>query len=273
MLNNAKKNKYAVSQFNVNNLEWAKYILEECNNLKVPVILGFSEGAIKYMGGYNVVTSLIFSLIHDLDIEIDVTIHLDHGRSVNSCFKAIDAGFNSVMLDCSLLPLDENIELVKEVVSYAKNHNVTVEGEVGSIGGTEDTTQEGCNASFEDCVRFVKETNIDSLAAAVGSIHGMNQKGIAKLDFDLIEKLNKSISVPLVLHGGSGISDDDIKKSIQTGISKININTELQIAWHKAMLEFVTNNKDVYDPRKIIGSGQEAIKEIVRQKINLFGTK
>lgn len=273
MLNNAKKNKYAVPQFNVNNLEWAKFILEECNKLKVPVILGFSEGAINYMGGYNVVTSLIFSLIHDLEIEIDVAIHLDHGKSVNSCIKAIDSGFNSVMLDCSLLPLEENIELVKEVVSYAKNCDVTVEGEVGSIGGTEEETREGYNAKLEDCIRFVKETKVDSLAAAVGSIHGMNEKGIAKLDFDLIKRINESVSVPLVLHGGSGISDEDIKKAIESGISKININTELQIAWHNAMLEYVTNNKDVYDPRKIISSGQDAIKEIIRQKINLFGTK
>ncbi len=273
MLEKAKRYNHAVPQFNANNLEWAKYILEECNKLKTPIILGISEGAVKHMGGYNVVASLVFSLIHDLEITIDVCLHLDHGKSVDSCLKAIDAGFNSVMIDGSLLSLDENIKITKEVVSYAKNYHVTVEGEVGSIGGTEDDTNQNKNARLEDCLRFVKETNVDSLAPAVGSIHGMNQKGISKLDFNLIAKLNKKISIPLVLHGGSGISDSDIKKAIQSGISKININTELQLAWHQNVVDFMIKNKDIYDPRQIINSGEKAIKEIIRQKINLFGTK
>lgn len=272
ILKKAKKESYAIPQFNINNLEWCKYIIEECNKLNVPVILGASEGAIKYMGGYNIVSALVFSIAHELDAKIDICLHLDHGASVESCKKAIDAGFNSVMIDASSNPLEENIIMTKEVVEYAKNANVTVEGEVGSIGGTEDTTTELKIAKFEDCIRYVKETGIDSLAAAVGSVHGL-YKEEPNLQFDLIEKLNNNLDIPLVLHGGSGIGEKDIKTAIKKGISKININTELQTSWASAVREFLNNNKEVYDPRKVIGSGEKAIKKMIDEKINLFMTK
>lgn len=272
LLNKALKNKYAVPQFNINNLEWAKYILEECELNKSPVIIGASESAIKYMGGYNTVYSVVYGLIKDLNITIPVVLHLDHGSSVDSCKLAIDAGFTSVMIDASKNEIQENIRLTKEVVDYAKSHNVSVEGEVGYIGINKGDSQDGIMyATVEDSKMLIDNTGINSLAPALGSVHGL-YNGKAKLNYSRMEEIVSSTNVPLVLHGGTGISDEDIKKSIECGISKININTELQYVWNKAVREYISNNIDVYDPRKIISSGEKSIKEVVKNKINLFGS-
>lgn len=273
MLDNAKKNKTAVFQFNINNLEWTRYILEECNKLNVPVILGVSESAISYMGGYNVVSALCYSLISDLNIKIDVCLHLDHAKSLNSCYQAIDAGFTSVMLDMSSLPLEENIEKTKEVVLYAKSNNVTVESEIGLIGYISNGKLEnGKNPTLKDCLEFVEKTNIDSLAPAVGTVHGI-YTGKLNIDYKFIEELSKSLKIPLVLHGGSGLSNSVLEKCIQSGINKININSDIQAAFSKDLRDFLIKNPDVIDPRKIIKSGENAIKKVVSDKINIILTK
>lgn len=269
MLQKAKKEKYAVPQFNINNLEWTRYILEECELNQIPVILGVSEGAAKYMGGFNVVSQMVSGLIKDLGITIDVCLHLDHGSSFSSCKNAIDSGFTSVMIDASKYPIEENIKITEEVVKYAHSKNVSVEAEVGHIGGSEDgISSDIYHATLEECIRLAS-TGIDSIAPALGSVHGL-YKGEPNLNFERMQLINESLSIPLVLHGGTGIPDADIKKAISCGISKININTELQIAWHEAVSKFVMENKNVYDPRKVIGSGQEAIKKAIKDKINMF---
>lgn len=268
----AKKEKYAVPHFNINNLEWTRYILETCEEMDSPVILGVSEGATKYMGGFNVVSLLVKGLIKDLNITIPVCLHLDHGSSVESCIKAIDAGFSSVMIDASKFTLEDNIKITNEVVSYAKKYNVSVEAEVGHIGGTEDgESSDVAYAKVEDVLKLVNETNIDIIAPALGSVHGL-YKGEPKLDFDKMKEISEKTSIPLVLHGGTGIYNEQIKKAIECGISKININTDLQIAWSNAVREFLNNDSKEYDPRRIIGSGKEAVKEKIREKIILFGS-
>lgn len=273
MLKKAKEEHYAVPHFNINNLEWTKFILEECNELNVPVILGVSEGAVKYMGSYLVVADLVKAMIESLNIKIPVCLHLDHGSSLESCISAIDAGFSSVMIDGSRLPLEENIKITKEVVSYAHERGISVEAEVGHIGTTDDNmTKEETNATLEDCQILYENTNIDALAAALGSVHGFYKKE-ANLDFETMELINKSLPVPLVLHGGTGIPDDKIRMAISKGISKININTELQSVWSKAVRKYLLENEDVYDPRKIISSGEAAMKERISEIVTLFGTK
>ena len=273
MLKKAKEEHYAVPHFNINNLEWTKFILEECNELNVPVILGVSEGAVKYMGSYLVVADLVKALVKSLNIKIPVCLHLDHGSSLESCISAIYAGFSSVMIDGSRLPLKENIKITKEVVSYAHERGISVEAEVGHIGTTEDNmTKEETNATLEDCQILYENTNIDALAAALGSVHGFYKKE-ANLDFETMELINKSLPVPLVLHGGTGIPDDKIRMAISKGISKININTELQSVWSKAVRKYLLENEDVYDPRKIISSGEAAMKERISEIVTLFGTK
>lgn len=270
MLLDAKLNKRIVYQFNINNLEWTRIILEKCNELKVPVILGVSEGATRYMGGYNVVTSLVKSMMNDLNINIDVCLHLDHGSSVESCIKAIDAGFTSVMIDMSKLPLEENIKKTKEVTDYAHSKNVTVEAEIGHVGGIEDGISSNILlADFNECLTFVKETNLDSLAPAIGTVHGI-YKGDLYIDFDLIEKLDKALEIPLVMHGGSGLEKEVLVKAIKTGISKININSDLQDVWHKAVVDYINENPDVYDPRKVIMSGRNAMEMLIEEKINIL---
>ena len=273
MLKKAKEEHYAVPHFNINNLEWTKFILEECNELNVPVILGVSEGAVKYMGSYLVVADLVKALVKSLNIKIPVCLHLDHGSSLQSCISAIDAGFSSVMIDGSRLPLEENIKITKEVVSYAHERGISVEAEVGHIGTTEDNmTKEETNATLEDCQILYENTDIDALAAALGSVHGFYKKE-ANLDFETMELINKSLPVPLVLHGGTGIPDDKIRMAISKGISKINLNTELQSVWSKAVRKYLLENEDVYDPRKIISSGEAAMKERISEIVTLFGTK
>ena len=273
MLLKAKKEKYAVPQFNINNLEWTKYILEEAQSLNIPVILGVSEGAARYMGGFFVVSSIVQSLMRDLNITIPVALHLDHGTSFESCFKAIDSGFTSVMIDASKYKIEENVAITKEVVDYAHQHNVSVEAEVGHIGGEEDGIKaEALNASIEDCIKIYAESNIDALAPAVGSVHGFYH-GEPNLDFNLMKEINEQLPIPLVLHGGSGIPDYQIKEAIISGISKINVNTDLQVVWASAVREYLSDNKDAYDPRKIITAGEAALKMKVREIVSVFGTQ
>ena len=260
----AQKNKKAIPQFNINNLEWAKYILEECEKNKQPVILGVSEGAIKYIGGYYTTVNMIKGLIKDLNIKIPVSIHLDHGSSIESCKKAIEAGFTSVMIDSSTKPLEENIKDVEKVLSLAKQ-NITVEAEIGPIGVTKN---QKLYTNLEDCVKISK-SNVDILAVAIGNKHGIYD-GQAKLDFELLKEINKNIKTPLVLHGASGIEDKDIKKCIQNGITKVNFNTELQLAWSEEVKKYIKENKEVYDPRKIIKSGEQALKEKIKEKIAIL---
>ena len=272
MLNKAKEGKYAIPQFNINNLEWAKFILEECESNNSPVIIGVSEGAAKYMGGYNVVYAIVSSLIESLKIKVPVCLHLDHGSTFEACKNAIDAGFTSVMIDASKYELDENIRITKEVVNYARKHNITVEAEVGHIGGEEDgISAEIAYAKVEDAVQLYEETNVDLFAPALGSVHGL-YKGEPKLDFERMQIIRDKTNIPLVLHGGSGIPDALIEKAIESGICKININTELQISWHNAVKEFVKNNENSYDPRKVIKSGEASLKESVTEKIKLLGS-
>jgi fructose-1,6-bisphosphate aldolase class II len=268
ILKTAKLEKRAVPQFNINNLEWTKYILEEMEKLQYPVILGVSMGASKYMGGYNVVSGMVKGLIKDLNITIPVVLSLDHGNK-EAAIQAIDAGFTNVMYDGSKHSLEQNLKETKEVVLYAHNHDVTVEAEVGAIGGEEDgISNDLMYAKLEDAI-LLSKTNIDSLAPAVGSAHGIYE-GEPKLDFNLIKEISNKTNLPLVLHGGSGISDNLIKEAINSGICKVNINTELQLVWNKEVRQFINNNEKVYDPRKIISSGEIKIKEVINEKVRLL---
>lgn len=273
MLQKAKEEHYAVPHFNINNLEWTKYILEECNKLNIPVIIGVSEGATKYMGGFIAVSSMVRGMIESLSINIPVCIHLDHGSTYENCVSAINAGFTSVMIDASKHPLEENISITKKVVEYAHARGVSVEAEVGHIGGTEDNiTGKSLNATLDDCIKLYEATGIDSLAPALGSVHGF-YKGEPNLDFTTMKSINEALPIPLVLHGGSGIPEDKIKTAISCGISKVNINTELQSVWSRALRKYLSENETVYDPRKIIGSGEQAIKDEIDKIVTIFGTR
>ena len=272
MLEKAKQEGYAIPHFNINNLEWTRFILETCEEEKSPVILGVSEGAKKYMVGFSTVTEMVKAMVKELHITVPVALHLDHGSSVESCKEAIDAGFTSVMIDASKYSVEENIQMTREVVTYAHERNVTVEAEIGHVGGEEDgVADELAYAKVEDAVLLAKETGIDSLAPALGSVHGI-YKGEPKLDFDRMMQVKELTNLPLVLHGGSGIPDQLIKKSITCGICKLNINTDLQIVWAKDVREFLNENHTVYDPRKIIKSGEQAMKEKIKEKIYLLNS-
>lgn len=270
MLEDAKVKSKPIFQFNVNNLEWAKYILEACQSVDTPVILGFSHGAIKYMGGYNVAVAIVKSLLIDLEITIPVSIHLDHGKDYESCVKAIDAGFTSVMIDASKESLERNIEITNQVIEYAKKYNVSVEGEIGTIGGTEDDVNgDIAYAKYEDVIKYVESTNIDMIAPALGSVHGL-YKGEPKMDFDRMNQIASYLKNPVVLHGGSGLSDEIIANCIKNGITKINVNTQLQIDWSKDVKDYVSKHPETIDPRKIISAGEKAIKETIIAMIKKF---
>ncbi len=272
MLQEAKEHKYAVAQFNINNLEWTRFILEECEACKSPVILGVSEGAAKYMGGYETVVGMIKNLMQYLSITVPVAIHLDHASSYESCVSAIDAGFTSVMIDASHEDLNTNIEISKKVVDYAHPRGVSVEGEIGHVGGQEDGVVAGIlYAEVADCVTYVNSTGIDFLAPALGSVHGPYH-GDPVLAFDRMEEIKEQTHLPLVLHGGSGIYDEQIRKAISCGICKLNINTELQQAWTKGVREKLQADQEVYDPRKVIKAGEANMKEAIKAKIELLGT-
>lgn len=278
ILKKAFRGKYAIPQFNINNLEWTKAILEESQLQKSPVILGASEGATKYMGGFNVVVNMIKGLVQDLKITIPVIIHLDHGSSFDSAKKAIDAGFTSVMYDGSLKSIEENVKQTKRVVKYAHLKKVSVEAEVGTVGGDEDGLKNKVNYATLEDVKLIAKTGIDFLAASLGSVHGHYQ-GKPKLGFSEMKIYSKTINLPLVLHGGSGISDRLIKKAIASGESKININTELQEAYIKGIRKYISEKKDLkdyhgYDPRKLNKTyAIPFLKKEIRHKITLFGSK
>ncbi len=272
MLIDALNGQYAVCQLNINNLEWTRFILEECQKNNSPVILGVSEGAAKYMGGFKTVSNMVKGLMEYLKITIPVCLHLDHGTSVENCLEAINAGFTSVMIDASRYSLEENIAITKKVVDYAMEKDVSVEAEIGHIGGVEDGIEmDILYAEVGDCIELVKNTNIDSLAPALGSVHGL-YNGEPKLNFERMQEIREKLHMPLVLHGGTGIPDYQIKKAIECGICKININTELQIAWSEAVRKYLLENTNVYDPRKIIKAGEAAIKEVISSKIKLLGS-
>ncbi len=264
LLIKASKDGYAIGAYNINNLEFARYILEACNEDKAPVIIAASEPAINYMGGYEVVSSIVRSLINDLDIKVPVVLHLDHAKSFESCKKAVDKGFTSVMIDASDKTLEENILITNKVKEYADPRGVTVEAELGSL--------DGLYTDMNDCMAFINETNIDSLAPSIGNKHGI-YKEEANLDFELLGKICKEAKLPLVLHGASGLDDNKIKTAIFCGVSKININTDIQLAWSKKVKEFISENKDVYDPRLIIASGKQAVKDLIHEKNELLESK
>ena len=276
MLKKAKAGKYAVGQFNINNLEWAKAILltaQECNS---PVILGVSEGAGKYMCGYTTVVGMVKGMIENLGITVPVAIHLDHG-SYEHAKKVIEAGFSSVMFDGSHYPIDENIEKTKEIIELAHSLGKSVEAEVGSIGGEEDGVVGGGEvADVNECV-MIANLGVDMLAAGIGNIHGKYPENWAGLRFDVLEEISKATGdMPLVLHGGTGIPEDMIKKAISLGVSKINVNTECQLTFAAATRKYVEEGKDLvgkgFDPRKLLAPGFEAIKATVKEKMELFGS-
>ena len=272
MLTKAKAGKYAVGQFNINNLEWTYTILTKCQEIKAPVILGVSEGAVRYMGGFHVVAEMVKAVILDKNITIPVALHLDHGSSFAKCKEALDAGFTSVMIDASHHEFEENIRITKEVVEYAKKTGASVEAELGKVGGQEDdVVAETMYADLQECITLVNETGIDALAPALGSVHGPYQ-GEPKLGFKEMEEIGTALSeTPLVLHGGSGIPVDQIKRAISCGTSKINVNTEFQQAWTELVRETLAKNPKVYDPRKVIGPGLKGIEAVVVEKCEVFG--
>lgn len=273
MLKQALAGKYAVGQFNINNLEWTQAILAAAEEEKSPVILGVSEGAARYMGGFKTVVNMVKGLMEDMNITVPVAIHLDHGSSFEKCKAAIDAGFTSVMIDASHHPFEENVEITSKVVEYAHARGVSVEAELGTVGGQEDdVVAEGIiYANPDECEELVKRTGIDCLAPALGSVHGP-YKGEPKLGFKEMEEIRDRTGVPLVLHGGTGIPTEQIQRAISLGTSKINVNTENQIAFTKVVREVLAKDEKVYDPRKILGPGRDAIKETVIGKMREFGS-
>ena len=271
MLIKAREGHYAVGQFNINNLEWTEAILDEAQALNAPVILGVSEGAAKYMGGWLVVSAMVKAYIKSKNITVPVALHVDHGSSFEVVKAAIDAGFSSVMIDASHFPFEENIEITKKVVEYAHARGVSVEAELGRVGGQEDhVVAETMYADPEECRILVEKTGIDCLAPALGSVHGPYH-GEPKLGFAEMAYINDLLKMPLVLHGGSGIPDEQLRKAIDRGTAKINVNTESQQAWTAIVREVLEKDKNVYDPRKIIGPGKEGIKNVVRAKCEVFG--
>ena len=276
MLTKAKEGHYAVGQFNINNLEWAKSILLTAQEMNSPVILGESEGAGKYMCGYKTIVGMINGMIEELKITVPVALHLDHG-TYEHCYKCIEAGFSSIMFDGSHYPIEENIEKTKELVKVAAEKGLSLEAEVGSIGGEEDgVVGAGECADPAEC-KMIADLGVTMLAAGIGNIHGKYPENWAGLSFDTLAKVQeKTGKMPLVLHGGTGIPEDMIKKAIDLGVSKINVNTECQLAFAAATRKYVEEGKDLqgkgFDPRKLLAPGAEAIKATVKEKIELFGS-
>ncbi|PJI07527.1 MULTISPECIES: class II fructose-1,6-bisphosphate aldolase [Clostridium] len=276
MVKKAREGKYAVGQFNINNLEWTKAILLTAQENNSPVILGVSEGAGKYMGGFYAVAQMTKGLIKDLNITVPVALHLDHG-TYEGAFKAIDGGFSSIMFDGSHYGIEENIEKTKEVIKTANAKGISVEAEVGAIGGEEDgVVGEGEVADPAECKK-IADLGVDILAAGIGNIHGVYPANWKGLHFDVLKKIEDTVgNMPLVLHGGTGIPDDMIKKAISLGVAKINVNTECQLVFAEATRKYIEAGKDKqgkgFDPRKLLAPGFEAIKAKVKEKMILFGS-
>lgn len=276
MLEKARAGKYAVGQFNINNLEWTKSILLTAQELNSPVILGVSEGAGKYMTGFKTVAAMVSAMIDELNITVPVALHLDHG-TYEGCYKCIKAGFSSIMFDGSHYPIEENIEKTKELVKIAHAMGLSLEAEVGSIGGEEDgVVGMGECADPKEC-KAIADLGIDFLAAGIGNIHGKYPANWQGLNFEVLENVKKEVGdMPLVLHGGTGIPADMIKKAISLGVAKINVNTECQLSFAAATREYIEAGKDLqgkgFDPRKLLAPGAEAIKATVKEKMELFGS-
>ena len=276
MLQKAKAGHYAVGQFNINNLEWAKSILSTAQECNSPVILGVSEGAGKYMGGYDTVVGMVKGLIKGLNITVPVAIHLDHG-SFDACYKCMEAGFTSVMFDGSHYAIEENVEKTTQLVKDAHAQGISIEAEVGSIGGEEDgVVGMGECADPKEC-KAIADLGVDFLAAGIGNIHGKypaNWKGLSFETLDAVQQLTGDL--PLVLHGGTGIPAEMIQKAISLGVAKINVNTECQLSFAAATREYIEAGKDLqgkgFDPRKLLAPGAEAIKKTVKEKMELFGS-
>ena len=276
MLQKAKAGHYAVGQFNINNLEWTKAILLTAEECKSPVILGVSEGAGKYMAGYKTVVGMVNGMLEELNITVPVALHLDHG-SYEGAKKCIEAGFSSIMFDGSHLPFEENVEKTKELVAICNEKGMSIEAEVGSIGGEEDgVVGMGECADPQEC-KDIADLGVTMLAAGIGNIHGKYPANWAGLQFDVLDDIQKLTGeMPLVLHGGTGIPEDMIKKAISLGVSKINVNTECQIAFAEATRKYIEAGKDLegkgFDPRKLLAPGAEAIKATVKEKMEIFGS-
>ncbi|MCM3440346.1 class II fructose-1,6-bisphosphate aldolase [Metabacillus halosaccharovorans] len=270
MLLKAKEGMYAVGQFNINSLQWAQAILQAAEEEQSPVILAASDRLVEDLGGFKTISTMIKALMEEMNITVPVVLHLDHGMTVKRCKQAIDAGFTSVMIDGSHFSIDQNIQMTKQVVDYAHNRNVSVEAEVGTVGGMEDGLIGGVKyADPSECVRLVEQTRVDALAAALGSVHGPYQ-GEPKLGFDEMKQISELTGIPLVLHGGSGIPDYQIRKAIELGHAKININTECLQAWTEAVREKLNSDLELYDQRAITTPGKEAIVNTVKRKMREF---
>lgn len=276
MLKKAKAGHYAVGQFNINNLEWTKSVLLTAQELNSPVILGVSEGAGKYMTGFKTVSAMVKAMDEELGITVPVALHLDHG-SYEGCYKCIKAGFTSIMFDGSHYPIEENVAKTTELVNVAHALGLSIEAEVGSIGGEEDgVVGAGECADPEEC-KMVADLGVDMLAAGIGNIHGKYPENWAGLSFDTLDAIQQKTGVmPLVLHGGTGIPEDMIKKAIDLGVSKINVNTECQLSFQEATRKYIEEGKDLqgkgFDPRKLLAPGAEAIRATVKEKMELFGS-
>jgi fructose-bisphosphate aldolase class II len=275
MLKEAKKENYAVGQFNINNLEFIQAILQAAKEMNSPVILGVTEVAVDYMGGFKLIAKMVEELIDFYDVTVPVALHFDHGSSFEKCREAIQNGFTSVMIDGSSLSLKDNIELTKRVVDVAHPLGVSVEGELGHISGQEDgvivAEADATYATVSEVEQFVNKTQIDCLAPAIGSVHGPF-RGTGKLEFDLLFEIEEKVKIPLALHGGTHIPPTDIQKAISLGITKINVNTENQIALAMRVRELLLANPNMYDFREYLGPAREAIKNVVKGKIRIFGS-
>ena len=276
MLDKAKAGHYAVGQFNINNLEWTKSILLTAQEMNSPVILGVSEGAGKYMTGFKTVAAMVKAMIEELNITVPVALHLDHG-TYEGCYKCIEAGFSSIMFDGSHYPIEENVAKTKELVAICKEKGLSIEAEVGSIGGEEDGVIGAGECADPNECKMVADLGVTMLAAGIGNIHGKYPENWAGLSFDTLAAVQeKTGTMPLVLHGGTGIPEDMIKKAISLGVSKINVNTECQLAFQEATRAYIEAGKDLegkgFDPRKLLAPGTEAIKATVKEKMELFGS-
>ncbi|WP_230398250.1 class II fructose-1,6-bisphosphate aldolase [Novisyntrophococcus fermenticellae] len=276
MLQKAKAGHYAVGQFNINNLEWTKAVLLTAEELKSPVILGVSEGAGKYMTGFKTVSAMVKAMIGELNITVPVALHLDHG-TYDGCYKCIEAGFSSIMFDGSHYPIEENVDKTKELVKVCAEKGISLEAEVGSIGGEEDGVIGAGECADPGECKMIADLGVDMLAAGIGNIHGKYPANWAGLSFETLDAIQKLTGeMPLVLHGGTGIPEDMIKKAIDLGVSKINVNTECQLTFAEATRKYIESGKDQqgkgYDPRKLLAPGTDAIKGTVKEKIELFGS-
>ena len=272
MLIKAKGDKYAIGQFNINGLHWVQAVLQAAEEERAPVILAASDRLVKYLGGFKTIVAIVNGVMDEMNISVPVALHLDHGVSMDRCKMAVDAGFSSVMIDGSHYPIDENIAMTKQVVDYAHSKNISVEAEVGTVGGMEDGLIGGVKyADPNECLRLVKETGVDALAAALGSVHG-EYRGEPNLGFNEMKEISEITNIPLVLHGASGVPDYQIRKAIEYGHAKININTECIQAWTLAVREYLNNNNQVYAPNLILSPGKEALVTTVKRKIREFNT-